>query len=176
MSEGWLKGYVHVYTGNGKGKTTAALGLAIRALGAGFRVFIAQFIKNSFTCEMEGLKVFGNNVVFRQYGRGFIFNRSVTIEDKEISQKGLHESAEALRSGDYRLVILDEINGAIGCGLFSEEQVIEVVSTRHESVEVVLTGRGASRRLIEFADLVTEMQEVRHYFSAGVMARKGIEK
>lgn len=176
MSEGWSKGYVHIYTGNGKGKTTAALGLALRALGAGFKVFIAQFIKNAPTSEMTSLKLFGDQVVFKQYGRGFIFNRKASQEDIEASIKGLDECEQALKSGEYRLVTLDEINGAISCGLLSEKQVMEVINARHKSVEVALTGRGASERLIQWADLVTEMRDTKHYFSSGVKARKGIEK
>ena len=168
------KGYVQVYTGNGKGKTTAALGLALRAAGAGMRVFIGQFIKEEAAAEHAALERFSDLVSVRRFGRGLIMKPSE--EDIAAAQKGMGESQEALRSGRYDVVILDEINVAIHLGLVDVEEVLRMVRERPDNVELVLTGRYADERIIGLADLVTEMRDIKHYYEKGVQARHGIEK
>ncbi|GAB6184160.1 cob(I)yrinic acid a,c-diamide adenosyltransferase [Thermodesulfovibrio hydrogeniphilus] len=168
------KGYIQIYTGDGKGKTTAALGLALRAAGAGLKVFIAQFIKNQLCSEHIALERFKDLITIKQYGTGFI-NGKPKSEDYEIILQGFKEVAEILKNGDFDLVILDEINLAVHLGIISEDELIKVLKEKASNVEVVLTGRGASQKLIEIADLVTEMKEIKHYYIKGVLARKGIE-
>ena len=169
------RGYVHVYTGDGKGKTTAALGLALRAAGAGLRVFIAQFIKGRHYSELDALKRFDDLITLRQYGRGCFIRRKPTPEDVAAARTGLEAAREAVRGGGYDLVILDEANVAVDVGLFTAADLIGVIEARREGVELVLTGRAAAPEVLDRADLVTEMREVRHYYRQGVKARKGIE-
>ncbi len=170
------KGYIHIYTGEGKGKTTAALGLAIRALGAGFRVWIGQFAKGKEYSEHKALKIFNESLCIRLFGNaGFIFDK-VKSEDIEKAKFGLKEAQNILIKGDYKLVILDEICIALHFKLLSIEEVIETLNKRAKHVEVILTGRNAPEELIAIADLVTKMSEIKHYFSQGVNARIGIEK
>jgi cob(I)alamin adenosyltransferase len=169
------KGYVQVYTGNGKGKTTAALGLALRAAGAGLKVFIAQFIKEERCSEHLMLERFGDMIAYRQYGRGLI--RGVPApEDIAAAREGMREISDAVRSGSYDVVILDEINMAVFVGLISVEEVLGLIRSRRVGVELVLTGRNAPDAVMEEADLVTEMRELKHYYDKGVRARRGIEK
>lgn len=168
------QGYIHIYTGNGKGKTTAALGLATRALGAGLRVFIAQFIKDMKYSEANFFDSINNGKVrMEQFGRGCSFHREFTQDDAEAAQQGLTVVKSTLQEWD--LIILDEITHAIKHNLISLEDVISLLEQKPENVEIVLTGRDAPEKLIEIADLVTEMREVKHYFKKGVYARKGIE-
>jgi len=169
-------GFVQVYTGNGKGKTTAAFGLALRAAGAGLRVFIAQFVKGMPYSELTALKRFADIVTIRQYGTGCFIFEQPGPEDREAARRGLAEIAPLVRDGDYDLVILDEINIATHYGLLSVEEIIELIEGRAPGVELVLTGRYADERILEHADLVTEMVERRHYYQKGVQARTGIEK
>ncbi|GAB4486343.1 MAG: cob(I)yrinic acid a,c-diamide adenosyltransferase [Thermodesulfovibrionales bacterium] len=170
------KGYVQVYTGDGKGKTTAALGLALRAAGAGMRVFIAQFIKKKQCSEHRALDRFGDLVTLKQFGRGFILNRTPSEADRAEARKGISEVREAFRSKSYGLVIMDEANVAVHRGLVSVEDVLALIAEKPAAVELVITGRHAHERVFEAADLVTEMKEVKHYSSKGVKARVGIEK
>jgi cob(I)alamin adenosyltransferase len=170
------KGYVQVYTGNGKGKTTAALGLALRAAGAGYRVFIGQFVKGMRYSELETLTRLSDLITIRQYGRDCFINGKPTDEDRSMASSGLREIRKIVLSGDYRLIILDEANIAIYYNLFSIEELLDLIRTRPEYVELVITGRDAHPSLLEEADLVTEMREVKHYYLQGVVARKGIEK
>lgn len=172
----WNRGYLHIYTGDGKGKTTAALGLALRAAGAGLKVLIIQFVKGMSYCELESLKRFSDLITVRQCGRNCFINREPEPEDIECARRGLEKAREALASGEYRLVILDEANIAVHFGLFAPGDLLEAVGSRRPEVEVVVTGRRAAPELLEAADLVTEMKEVKHYFSRGVPARRGIEK
>lgn len=169
------KGYIQVYTGNSKGKTTAALGLALRAMGAGHRVFIAQFIKKGKTSEHKALERFKDLIEIKQFGTGFIRTEDQLPIAANAALKGLKVVTEVLKSGKYDMVILDEINVAIFKKLISLEDVFKLIEIKPEHVELVLTGRYADDRLIEKADLVTEMKEIKHYFSSGVKARKGIE-
>ena len=171
-----MKGFIHVYTGNGKGKTTAALGLALRAAGAGFKVYIGQFMKKGSYSELESLRKFKNSIKIEQFGRQRFVGRKITREDKVLAQKGLEKVKRAIESGKYKLIILDEINVVLHYGLINESDVIEMLKNRNKQTEVVLTGRNASQAVVKLADLVTEMREVKHYFSKGVKARTGIEK
>ncbi len=169
------KGFVQVYTGNGKGKTTAALGLAMRAAGAGLKVFVAQFVKGMKYSE---LKSFENieNIQIRQYGLSCFIKKEPSAEDISAAKKGLEEVKTSLKEGCYDLVILDEANIALYYELFSFEELWTAVSERAEHVEVVITGRKAPAELLEKADLITEMKEIKHYYKSGVQAREGIEK
>ena len=171
-----MKGYIHVYTGDGKGKTTAALGLAIRAAGAGLKVFFCQFLKSGNYSEHEALKRFSDLIEVRQYGRGCFIRSEPQKEDIEAATKGLLEVKDVISSGKYDVVILDEANIAIYYGLIKLDQLIEILKSRPSHVEVVITGRNADPKLIEEADLVTEMREIKHYYKKGVLARTGIER
>ena len=169
-----IKGCVQVYTGDGKGKTTAAIGLAVRALGAGMRVYFAQFLKSGNYSEKNLLETL-NNLVFRQYGNSGFITRAPSDEDRAMASRGLEEAKEALRSGAYDLVILDEANVACGLGLITKDDVLSLLRERREATELVLTGRNAAPELLDAADLVTEMRSVKHYFNSGIPARRGIE-
>lgn len=168
------KGYVHLYTGNGKGKTTAAFGLSVRALCAGKRVFIGQFIKGMDYSELKLVNYF-DNVEIVQFGRNCFIKNNPTQEDIELAQNGLKISREAIFSGMYDVIVLDEINIALYYNLIKLEDVLDIIKNKPENVELILTGRYAPKELIDAADLVTEMLEVKHYYSNGVLARLGIE-
>lgn len=174
MKKQWDRGYVQVYTGDGKGKTTAALGLALRAAGAGLRTFIAQFVKGMEYSELRALAAHPE-IEVRRYGRECFIEREPQPEDIEAAQAGLAEARQELASGEWDIVILDEANIATYFGLFPVEELLEVIAEKPEDVELVITGRRADPRVIEAADLVTEMREVRHYYADGVGCRKGIE-
>jgi len=148
-----MRGYVQVYTGNGKGKTTAAFGLALRAAGAGLKVYIGQFLKKGEYSELNSINRFKDLIKVEQFG-----------------------GKEIIFSREYDVVILDEINVALYYRLLSEEDLINLIKNKPSDVELVLTGRYASSQIIKIADLVTEMRKIKHYFSKGVTARKGIEK
>jgi cob(I)alamin adenosyltransferase len=173
---GLSHGYVQVYTGDGKGKTTAALGLALRAAGAGWSVFFGQFAKGSKCSELTALERFTDRITVRQFGRACFVGCEPDQADVDSAHRGLAECREVVLSGDYRLVVLDEANEAVALGLASLEDLLSLVDIRPAAVELVFTGRWAHRRLIDRADLVTEMQEVKHYYHRGVLARTGIEK
>ncbi|UCG78374.1 MAG: cob(I)yrinic acid a,c-diamide adenosyltransferase [Nitrospirota bacterium] len=168
--------YVQIYTGKGKGKTTAALGLALRAYGAGLRVLFAQFLKKGDYSEISVLEKLKDRVDIRQYGTGAFFENRPTDEDVEAVRDGLREVNDALSSGNYDLVVLDEANVAIFYKIIDIDEFLEMIKNRHAGVEVVITGRYADEKLIALADLVTEMKEIKHYYRNGVEARKGIEK
>ena len=170
-----MKGYIHIYTGNGKGKTTAALGIALRATGAGKKVFIAQFVKGRKYAEMNALEKLKPEIIIKQFGRGCFIINQATEKDTEAARKGLAEAAIIIASGSYDLVILDEACIAIYYNLFSTEELIDILKSKKEETEIIITGRYASRELIDFADLVTEMKEVKHYYNNGIEAREGIE-
>ncbi len=169
------KGYIQVYTGDGKGKTTAALGLALRAAGAGLKVFIGQFIKKRRCSEHKALERFGDLLTVRQYGTGFIKGKKPASSAIASAKKGLKDVKKALLSGQYDMVILDEVNIAVHYGLISADDVLELLDEKPPETEVIITGRYADEKLIKKADLVTEMREIKHYFKQGVKARKGIE-
>lgn len=168
-------GYVHVYTGDGKGKTTAAFGLALRAIGAGYRVFVGQFTKGMDYSELHAVPLLGDRLCLEQFGRGCFIRNEPTEEDRRLARAGLARMTEVLHSGDYRVVILDEANIAIHYGLFTVEELLDALRQRAPEVEAIVTGRRAHPTLIEYADLVTEMREIKHYYTQGVQARRGIE-
>ncbi|GAM09950.1 cob(I)yrinic acid a,c-diamide adenosyltransferase [Geobacter sp. OR-1] len=172
------KGQVQIYTGNGKGKTTAALGLAFRAYGRGLKVCMIQFMKGGGPYgEHFAAERLAPELTIIPFGRGGWVDRdNPDPEDRRLAEEALKCGAEALTSGDYDLVILDEVNGAIHFGLLQVEQVLELIHSRPDCVELVLTGRNADQRIIDVADLVTEMREIKHYYKAGIPARVGIEK
>ena len=171
----WRKGYVQVYTGNGKGKTTAAFGLALRAAGAGLPVFIAQFAKGGDYSEVHAFGRFDDLVTLKQYGSGCFIHGEPAEEDIRAAQDALSEIREILHSGKYKVVILDEANIATFFELISVDDLAAVIDERPEDVELVITGRNADPRIVEKADLVTEMREIKHYYAKGVPARNGIE-
>ena len=169
------RGYVHVYTGDGKGKTTAAIGLAIRAAGAGLCVFFAQFIKGLAYSEIEALGRFADRITVEQFGRGRFIRGEPDAADAQAAGDGLTRIADVIRGGQYDLVVLDEAIVAVQCRLFPVERLLELIDVKPEHVELVFTGRYASGVLLEKADLVTEMREVKHYYHCGVESRRGIE-
>ncbi len=171
----WERGYIQVYTGDGKGKTTAALGLALRAAGVGAKVFIAQFVKGTKSAELAALERLGDLITVKQYGRGHFIVGEPEEEDIQAARAGLAEVRQIIASGEYPLVVLDEANVAVHFGLFTADELLETVKSRPQHVEVVITGRRAHQRIIDAADLVTEMREVKHYYTQGVPARRGIE-
>ncbi len=170
------KGYIHVYTGNGKGKTTAALGLALRSAGAGKRTFIGQFMKSMEYSEDKALKALQDYITIRKYGLDCFIVKKPTQKDIDYARKGLKEMEEILKNDEYDMVIFDEANVAVFFGLFSVHDLISVIKARPERTEIVVTGRYAPRELIDIADLVTEMVEIKHYYKDGLEARLGIEK
>lgn len=171
-----MKGYLQVYTGDGKGKTTAALGLSLRAAGAGLKVYIAQFLKQGHYSEIKALKQFSDTIVLEQFGLGEFVKGQPTQAEMNAARDGLEKARERLSSGDYDMVILEEANVAVAIGLFSIKDLMDIIRQKPDHVELVITGRGAAPEVIEKADLVTEMKAVKHYFEKGVQARIGIEK
>ena len=169
------KGYIQVYTGNGKGKTTAALGLSLRAVGAGFNVFIAQFVKGMEYSELNSIKQLSPKITLKQFGRNCFIYQNPEEEDFKVAREGFEEVKKIVAGGKFEVVILDEINIATHYKLISIEEILELLETKPENVEIVLTGRNVDNRILEKADLVTEMKEIKHYYQKGVQARKGIE-
>jgi len=168
------KGYIQIYTGEGKGKTTAAIGLAVRAIGSGKKVAIIQFMKKG---EHYGEFVFmTKHATMLQFGReGFVDIDSPPEEDIDLANVGIKEAGKMIFSGMYDIIILDEIVTAVEFGLLSEGQILDLMKNKPEEIELVLTGRGATKKMIEEADLVTEMKEIKHYYKKNVQAREGIE-
>lgn len=169
-----MSGYIHLYTGNGKGKTTAALGLAIRAVGANKRVFIGQFVKGMHYAELESIARFPE-IILKQYGLDCFIENQPTQDDINAARNGLSEIAEIIRQNKFDMIILDEICIALYYHLFEIDEVINLLSERTSETEIILTGRYAPKELYDISDLITEMKEVKHYFHQGVIARKGIE-
>ncbi|MDR2296493.1 MAG: cob(I)yrinic acid a,c-diamide adenosyltransferase [Clostridiales Family XIII bacterium] len=169
------KGYMQVYTGDGKGKTTAALGLALRALCAGGRVYVGQFMKGRDYSELAATAHFAH-LTMVQFGDPHFVHGKPTPDDVSHARSGLSQIDEALAADRYDVVILDEANTAVSCGLLTSRELLAVLARRPARVEVVLTGRGAPQEILDAADLVTEMREVKHYYKKGVDARVGIEK
>ncbi|MBI5879804.1 MAG: cob(I)yrinic acid a,c-diamide adenosyltransferase [Chloroflexi bacterium] len=179
MSRESRRGLVMVYTGNGKGKTSAALGTVVRAVGYNWQVCIIQFIKGSWHYgEMDGIKRLAPNVEFIQAGQGFykIVDDKLPPEvHRQAAHEGLQLAREKIQSGKYDLVILDEINNAIQTELLTVDEVLGLLDIRPPWLHLLLTGRGAPDALIERADLVTEMREIKHPFQQGLFAQKGID-
>ena len=166
---------IQVYTGNGKGKTTAALGLALRACGAGMKVYIGQFIKGRNYCELKALKKFRANLTIEQFGRGCFIKTPPGPVDKDLAQRGLKKIKQIISENRFDLIILDEVNVALELQLFPLQDVLKLIQILPQETELVLTGRNALPEIIERADLVSEIREVKHYFKNQVKARRGIE-
>lgn len=173
-----FKGYIHVYTGNGKGKTTAALGLAVRAAGHGFKTYFGQFLKGQDYGELAAVRKLSPLITIEQFGRkGFIHvTENPDQEDIDRARQGLDRCLEMMLSRNYRIIVLDEVNVAAHFRLFSEKDIHDFLDAKPEDVEVILTGRYAPQSIIDRADLVTEMKEIKHYYKQGIPARIGIEK
>ncbi len=172
------RGLVLINTGPGKGKTTAAMGTALRAVGNGMRVLMLQFLKGSWHYgELDAVKAFGENFVLKQMGRGFvkIGGAETDPEDIRMVEAAWEEARAAILSGEWDMVVLDEINYAIGYGMLDPAKVAETLKARPEMVHVILTGRNAHPSLVEIADTVTEMRQVKHAYEGGVLAQRGIE-
>jgi cob(I)alamin adenosyltransferase len=172
------RGLIIVNTGPGKGKTTAAMGTALRAVGNGMKVLMLQFLKGSWHYgELDAVKAFGDNFVMKQMGRGFVKVGGADTDPEDIRLVGQAwaEAREAIFSGQWDLVVLDEINYAISYGMLDPAQVVEALKKKPEQVHVILTGRNAHPTIIELADTVTEMKQVKHAYEKGVMAQRGIE-
>jgi cob(I)alamin adenosyltransferase len=169
-----MSGYIHLYTGNGKGKTTAALGLALRAAGVGKSVFIAQFVKGMHYSELDALKRFPE-IELKQYGLDCFIVKEPTQKDIEAARKGLAEVTAIIAENKTDLVILDELCIALHYHLFDIQEVLALLRSKPDQMEIVMTGRYAPTELYDAADLVTEMTEIKHYFNKGIKARKGIE-
>lgn len=170
-----MQGMVQVYTGDGKGKTTAALGLAIRAAGAGLRVYIGQLIKNADYSELPMLRRLADCITVEQFGRGCFLLTEPAPEDVAAARRGVEAIDQAMHSGAYDLVVADEANVAVALGLLDEAELIALIEQRPPAVELVLTGRGAPAGVLALADLVTEMRSHKHYYDRGIQARRGIE-
>ena len=170
------RGYTQVYTGDGKGKTTAALGLAIRAAGAGLKVFIAQFIKMGDYSEIKALRRFSDLITVEQYGLGRFTDGKPSPEDINAAHEGLKKVKSIMQSEEYKIIILEEANVAAMLGLIAVQDILSLIVNKPEKTELIITGRGAAPRIIDNADLVTEMKNIKHYYKKGVRARLGIEK
>lgn len=170
-----MKGYIQIYTGNGKGKTTAAIGLAVRAVGAGKKVFFAQFVKGQIYSEIKAINEFLPSIKVKQYGLDCFIYNDPTPADIAAAREGFEEVAKIIASGEYDVVILDEANIALHYRLFSVDELLTLLKSKPKQTEIIITGRYAPDELIELADLVTEMKEIKHYYTQGVEARIGIE-
>ncbi len=172
------KGYIQVYTGNGKGKTTCMLGLTLRASGAGKKIYIGQFMKDDEYSEIKAIRQFLPNVTVEQYGTGKGFAKKGALKDYDIScgNNGYDRAIEILQQNEYDIYIFDEINVAVYMEILTEKQILDLIDKKPYNAELILTGRYALDSVKEKADLVTEMKEIKHYFKQGVMARVGIEK
>src|SRR4030042_728026 len=168
-----VRGYVQVYTGNGKGKTPAAIGLAVRAAGAGLKVFIAQFIKMGDYSEIKALKRFSDLITVEQFGLGRFVEGHPSKEDIQAARKGLERVKKIMESLEYSVIIMEEANVAVKFGLFTDKDLLGIIVSKPMETELVITGRYASTRIIEIADLVTEMRSIKHYFEEGVEAGVG---
>ncbi len=168
------KGYVQVYTGNGKGKTTAALGLVLRTICAGNKAFMGQFMKGQDYSELKAVD-FLPGLKMEQFGGVEFLHGEPTAKDIADAEKGLLRMKEVVASGEYDVIVFDEINTALFFKLLKVEEVIDVINLKRETTELILTGRNAPKEIIDRADLVTEMKEIKHYYTDGVNARVGIE-
>jgi cob(I)alamin adenosyltransferase len=169
-----MAGYIHLYTGNGKGKTTAAIGQAIRAAGAGLSVYIAQFVKGMPYSELEILQQIPN-ITIKQFGLDCFIVNKPTQKDIDAANEGLRQVKEIIDSASIDILILDEVCIALYYHLFPEAELLTLLRNKPQNMEIILTSRYAPASLIDSADLVTEMKEIRHYFQRGIEARKGIE-
>jgi cob(I)alamin adenosyltransferase len=172
------RGLIIVNTGPGKGKTTAAMGTALRAVGNGLKVLMLQFLKGSWHYgELDAVQAFGDNFVMKQMGRGFVKvgGAETDPEDVRLVEEAWGEAEKAILSGQWDLIVLDEINYAIGYKMLDPQKVVETLKKKPEMVHVILTGRNAHPSIVEIADTVTEMREVKHAYQKGIEAQRGIE-
>ena len=169
------KGFIQVYTGNGKGKTTAAIGLAIRGLGDGLKVYFCQFLKGQDSGEIKFLKNFSKGIFIDRSGRKS-FVKNVQHTDIKEAQRSFKRVSRIIKEGKFDIIILDEIFSALSLNLIHSNELIALLISKHPPVELVLTGRNAPKKIIAMADLVTEMKEIKHYYRRGIRARRGIEK
>lgn len=171
------KGFVQVYTGNGKGKTTAAIGLALRAAGAGLKTYLIQFMKEYPYSELKSLEALRNQIIIEQCcGDDFVLNKQLPSEPEiNKARAGLDRAMEKMLSGEYDVIVLDEVLVSIYFKLFTTDEILEFISRKPDSVELILTGRYCPQEIIDKADLVTEMKEIKHYYTKGITSRKGIE-
>lgn len=172
------RGLIIVNTGPGKGKTTAAMGTALRAVGNGMRVLMLQFLKGSWHYgELDAVQAFGGKFIMKQMGRGFVKvgSEKPDPEDVRLVEQAWSEADRAIQSGEWDLVILDEINYAISYGMLDPGKVVDSLKKKPDLVHVILTGRNAHPTIVELADTVTEMRELKHAYQKGIQAQKGIE-
>jgi cob(I)alamin adenosyltransferase len=170
------KGHITIFTGNGKGKTTAAIGLSVRAAGKGLRVFMGQFIKKGEYSEIKALKRFSDLITVEQFGLGRFTGKNPRPDDIQAARKGLERVGQIIVSEMYDMVILDEANVAVKLELFEIQELLDLIAKKPEPLELVITGRYASKQVIEMADSVTEFNADKHYFDYGAKARFGIDK
>ena len=170
-----MKGYIHVYTGNGKGKTTAAIGLGVRCAGNNSKVHMIQFMKGRKYCELVTIDDI-KNFTYSQHGRDEFVNKDNPEKiDIDLARKGFTKALELIKSNNYDMIILDEINVAVDFKLISLEELLNLVENKPERLELVLTGRYADKEIVKLADYVTEMLEIKHPYQKGVQARKGCD-
>ena len=170
------RGLVQIFTGDGKGKTSAAIGAVVRALGHGLRVYIGFFMKGDHPSGERNILSKLPNVTMESFGAGgFVGRENIKPEEKERAKRGLAAARKAMLSGNYDLVVLDELNLAVAWNLVERDEVLKLIDERPEGVELILTGRRADSKLIKAADLVTEMLKIKHPYDEGVKAREGIE-
>jgi cob(I)alamin adenosyltransferase len=169
------RGLVQVYTGNGKGKTTAAFGLALRAIGRGLKVYVIQFIKGGFDYGELYIVDKLPNLKLKAFGRGRFIKGKPSQEDVKLAEEALLLAEKIIKGGEYDIVVLDEVNVALNLKLIGLDKVLELIKSKPKHVELVLTGRYAPNEVLETADLVTEMKEIKHPYNAGYRARRGIE-
>jgi cob(I)alamin adenosyltransferase len=171
------KGYVQIYTGNGKGKTTAAIGQAVRAAGYGLKTYIVQFMKEYPYNELKGLNHLKEWILIEQVcGDDFVYRKELPDRmEIDKARRGLEKAKAKMLTGDFDIIILDEVCVAVYFGLFTDEEILTFIKQKPDNVEIILTGRYCPDKLIERAELVTEMKEIKHYYQDGIAARKGIE-
>ena len=172
----YMRGFVQVYTGEGKGKTTAAFGLTFRAAGRGLKVYIAQFLKKGDFGEVIALRRFSDLVTIEQFGLGRFTDGKPVQEDIDAAQEGLERVKTIMASNAHDIIILEEANVAAKYGCISVSDLVRLIERKPSEMELVITGRGAAQEIIDHADLVTEMKAIKHYYKKGVTARIGIEK
>jgi cob(I)alamin adenosyltransferase len=170
------RGLVQIFTGDGKGKTSAAIGAVVRALGQGFRVYVGFFMKGDYPSGERNILSRLDNVTMESFGtRGFVGRANIKPEEREQAKRGLAAVGRAMLSGNYDLVVLDELNLAVAWGLVELDEVLKLIENKPEGVELIITGRQADSKLVKAADLVTEMLKIKHPYDEGVKARRGIE-
>jgi len=167
---------IQVYTGKGKGKTTASLGLALRAVGAGKKVLLIQFLKEGQSSEIKAIKKYLPNFEVKNFGqKGFLSKEKLKKKDFNLAQQGFNFAQKAIQNKAYDLIILDEINVIVDLGLLKSEELMKLIKLNSPKIELILTGRSAPKKIIQAADLVSQIKEIKHYFKKGLKARKGIE-